>query len=360
MNPPSADIRAVMQISYVSDALLALFRSVVNLRSNALAPKTWECYSAAFCSFLEWLSSCDPQPNCAVSLDLFVVRYCEIIFDDDPHRGARQNYLNVMSAIEFTCAEIAGFLHNSRQALRGWNRITPARSPAPFSSEHVAAMAGYFYIIRRPLLALAIQVTFSGYLRAGELLALRTDDVCFSSDPRLAVYDSAHAGLLIRSAKTGKLQFVSLQDQKVVAALRATVQELRMGSSNSRVFPISYSQVSSALKSAVDHIHLPPKEFTLHSLRHGGATCDFLRGVALKDVVMKGRWVSLSSCRPYLNAGQGLLLRAKLCHLSLRLINTYAEILRNLQTREGWTAGAAGEEKSQYSSPRCRPVAAAA
>ena len=91
-------------------------------------------------------------------------------------------------------------------------------------------------------------------------------------------------------------------------------------------------------KEALLYFPLDKAGFTLHSLRHGGATRDYLGGVALNDIMVKGRWVSLSSCRRYLNAGQGLLLRVRIPRSSRLALTSCAEITRNLQIWKGWTA----------------------
>ena len=121
------------------------FEAVGHLRAAALAEKTWTCYSRAMSAFLAWLECCARTPSYSVSLDLFLVQYCEVQYDDNPKRGSRQHCVNAMSALEFTCAELAGRLVHTRQALRGWSRLSPARSPAPLSAEMVTAMAGFFY-----------------------------------------------------------------------------------------------------------------------------------------------------------------------------------------------------------------------
>ena len=267
------------------------------LRSNALAEKTWTSYRKETAMFLDWLGTCDPQPSCAESLDLFVVRYCEIRYDDDPRRGCRQSCVNSMCGLEFICAELSGSLRHTRQALRGWSRLVPARSPPPLSADLVMSLSGYFYGTQRPMHALAMQLAFACYLRAGELLSLTPGDVCFADDPRLVGYRSLHAGILIRTAKTGTFQFVALQDRAVVGALEAAVGATSCRAFSEPLFGISYAQLSSALKEALAYFGLDNADFTLHSLRHGGATRDYLAGTELSDIMVKGRWVSLSSCR---------------------------------------------------------------
>ena len=50
------------------------------------------------------------------------------------------------------------------------------------------------------------------------------------------------------------------------------------------------------------------KSYVPHSLRHGGATHDFLRGLSLEDILHIGRWASIKSARHYVQEGRALLL----------------------------------------------------
>jgi hypothetical protein len=51
--------------------------------------------------------------------------------------------------------------------------------------------------------------------------------------------------------------------------------------------------------------------FTPHSLRHGGATNDFLNNVPMMDIVMRGRWQSAKTARRYVQSGRSLQLQMK-------------------------------------------------
>ena len=46
----------------------------------------------------------------------------------------------------------------------------------------------------------------------------------------------------------------------------------------------------------------------MHSLRHGAATRDFLRGKAIEDILHRGRWVSVKAARNYVQASPAMLL----------------------------------------------------
>ena len=46
-----------------------------------------------------------------------------------------------------------------------------------------------------------------------------------------------------------------------------------------------------------------------HSLRHGGASCDFLvwGGERLEEILFRGRWASMASTRHYVQTGPALM-----------------------------------------------------
>lgn len=203
-------------------------------------------------------------------------------------------------------------------------------------------------------------MAFDGYLRAGELLSLRVGNIFLPDDLRLVTHDSKCAGLLIRSVNTGVLQFIGLSDSSFTAALASFLPHGSHPCLHKPLFPFTYPKLSAAFREAIMHLRLPGGEFTLHSLRHGGATRNLLRGSSIRDIMVKGRWSSLNSFRLYLNAVQGLLLRVKLCDAARSRVEACAEITRNLQCREGWTADAVRRgSQSTPRSPRRRNTAAA-
>lgn len=46
----------------------------------------------------------------------------------------------------------------------------------------------------------------------------------------------------------------------------------------------------------------------MHSLRHGGATHDFIRGMTIEWIMFRGRWASSKSARHYIQSGRAVML----------------------------------------------------
>ena len=52
--------------------------------------------------------------------------------------------------------------------------------------------------------------------------------------------------------------------------------------------------------------------FVPHSLRHGGASCDYMAmgAVRLEDILHRGRWATIKSTRHYIQQGPALMAEA--------------------------------------------------
>ena len=140
-------------------------------------------------------------------------------------------------------------------------------------------------------------------LRISELLGLRREDVADAGDARL---DSGFAStaLRIRKAKTGRNQFVTIDDPAVRQLVRELVAATDPGQP---LFPSTPPQFRARFKHVCAELSLSPA-YVPHSLRHGGATRMHMSGAKLEDVLMRGRWESTKSARRYVQAGRAILL----------------------------------------------------
>ncbi len=67
-----------------------------------------------------------------------------------------------------------------------------------------------------------------------------------------------------------------------------------------RLFPFTAGRFQKWLKATCHVLGVGSIGFTPHSLRHGGATTDFLRGLAVADIQFRGRWKCFESLCRYL------------------------------------------------------------
>lgn len=169
-------------------------------------------------------------------------------------------------------------------------------------------------------MAVMVLLSFDLYLRVNEALRLDITDVTLPGMG--AATGTSAGGIHIRIAKTGVNQSVLLRSSLVIELLRRHASNIASGP----LFSFSYKQYTSQLASVLQELDIAHVDIlTPHSLRHGGASHDFLRGVPLADIIARGRWASVEGGRRYIQAGRALL-------LSLRLPQTVESMCRQLTT----------------------------
>ena len=63
----------------------------------------------------------------------------------------------------------------------------------------------------------------------------------------------------------------------------------------------------------------------MHSLRHGGASYDLIRGVPMDKIIIRGRWSGLAVTRRYIQESQALVLELSVPQAALAKVKLYTE-----------------------------------
>jgi hypothetical protein len=151
-------------------------------------------------------------------------------------------------------------------------------------------------------------VGFSTYMRSAELVKVTVAEVAFPGDPVLI--DPRHAAILIGRSKAGRPQWAKVRSALAVLALRVMVAGKPR---DARVFDCTSRELLDGFKMAQIAIGFPVPIFVIHSLRHGGATHDFVSGaLVFLDIRLQGRWSGESITLHYVQEGQAAILRATL------------------------------------------------
>ena len=275
------------------------------LFESAFAPATLVKYRSSVTDFLNWMDSNNEDPTSTTDMDNALVRYFHDMYieRDGKNRSAAEA---CKSGVEMYFPSMKGKLHGAKLALRGWRRNRPP-SPHPPLTWDLAVLIACTIASRtgNSPLAISVLVAFDAYLRVGELTNLRKEDVTDSKDPRLGP-SASFKGMALRLAKTktGPNQWCEIRNPTVCTLLRDLVRNTLPGN---LVFPFSSSTFRTHFKSACALRGLA-RDYVPHSLRHGGATRDFLAGVPLEEVLRRGRWASTKSARHYIQSGRSLLL----------------------------------------------------
>jgi len=102
----------------------------------------------------------------------------------------------------------------AKRQLRGWKRMEPTSSREPVPELVAFGMAVQFCRSGKPCFGLAVLLAFDTYMRIGEILGLQNKDVIVKGDIRLTSFPrDVVGGVLIKVAKTGRNQMVSVRDE---------------------------------------------------------------------------------------------------------------------------------------------------
>ena len=202
--------------------------------------------------------------------------------------------------------ELRRLLPVTRQCLKGWERVRPTQSYPPLTWELTVLLASSLLRSGYHGPAISLLLAFDCYLRVSELLGLRRCDIVMPSDARMGRASTGMAVILPRT-KTGLNQSVPLQDPVVAQVLCAWMHAAPPRTpADARVFPYSQGQLRRLMRAACLSHGLVTR-YVPHSLRHGGATADFLRTNSVEHVQFRGRWRSMESTRRYVQASRALL-----------------------------------------------------
>jgi hypothetical protein len=75
-----------------------------------------------------------------------------------------------------------------------------------------------------------------------------------------------------------------------------------------RIFPFTPDSFRLLLRQVSESLGVGHIPYVPHSLRHGGATYDYLSGHTVEQIMFRGRWVATESARRYIQTSRALLI----------------------------------------------------
>lgn len=300
-----------------SSASSALLRASVKDRTS-------DAYLKEIRKFADWLRATSHPPITSyIILDNLLLSYIDERFDSTPTRGERQYCINLLSGIQHFMPYCRHHIHLSWKAIRGWNNLVPGRTTTPFPYGLHLLFAFLFLRDGRIQLGILLVVAFDNYLRAREALALRVVDI---QPPT----PGQSGSIAVLAAKTGAYQSVRLRSG-VATDLLLWWKDVRAQRGYSQLFDVSYHQWLAAIQQLAGQLCVTKLRFTIHSLRHGGATHDFIQGMSLPDILHRGRWASTKTTERYIQDGPAHALEVQLpaaVHRMSSLLESRPGILR--------------------------------
>ena len=304
------------------------------LQRAAIAPSTLRIYSRAVVLFFQWFafSPFSRFPLSASVLDRALSAYAHHLFR--VHHGTHRHLVEgaLWGLIHF-CPHLSGHFYSSILALRGWRRLQPSVSWLPVPAPLVALVSFSCGLFARALpqasqlgrslwrVGFAALLAFDTYMRISELSSFLPEHVVVNRHLRpFAV------AILLPTTKTGANQYVLVREPVLAASLlrMRDVALLDPVQRRSPLLGIS-APLFRHLFSRLCSLWLPSLRFTPHGLRHGGACSDFLRGLPIADIKVRGRWRSDRSLVLYLQAGRNFLLSQSFSPVGLSFAHVAAQ-----------------------------------
>lgn len=276
------------------------------LRGFVRTDRTNRRYQQALAGFLEFCRRQGLGTRSAAAVDSALQRYFDGLFRERGGRG-KSVAATTLAAVHARRPLLRGHLLGAQEALRGWARKVPGRSYPPLTRELTVAIAVWLARHGEAEAGAAVLLSFSALLRISEAAALRVRHVALPGDRRLDNDAAAGAVVRFRRAKGGREQSVTIEAPEAVQALRFLVRSARRAGRRLLV-GLTAPQLRARFKQACKGLGIATNDYVWHSIRHGGATWLYLRGVDFRRIKLQGRWKSARSAEIYVQRGRAILL----------------------------------------------------
>ena len=243
----------------------------------------------------------DVTPQSHVDMDEALLDYFHSMFLERDGAG-RNDAECTLYGVELFLPDLKRKLQAARLALRGWRRMRPPRQHPPLTYPLAVLIACRLAVTGYMDFAIATLLAFDTYLRVGELVGLRVADVADAGDDRLGG-GTILMSIRLAATKTGPEQWAEVRDPAVRTLVCAVLESRKRGGS---LFNFTTHTFRVRFKAACAELGLS-ESYVPHSLRHGGATRDFMAGASLEEVLRRGRWATTKSARHYIQSGRAIL-----------------------------------------------------
>lgn len=229
-------------------------------------------------------------------IDRRFAKYLEQLYDDD---GSMQSGENARNGLHVWIPRTKNRLRRSHTILHYWAKAREQYSYPPIPRNVVTLVAISLAKRDEHHAAVAVLLSFDCYLRINECLQLTKADVTIPRDARLGGDPHEKTTIHLRRTKTLDNLSCVVHDPVVARLLHRIVNSLP--SSSSRLFPLTQSAYREhCFKGTLRGLGLAHLHFVPHSLRHGGATHDYvIEGRPLEYIIRRGRWASAKSADRY-------------------------------------------------------------
>ena len=290
------------KIAHLSAAADRSSSSLTFLEVNTVRESTAARYRQALDDFQKWMTTNMMDDTTVESVDQAVIEFLE----DRYFKGYGANTGEfLLCALRFyvpSFRESTVVLPRAHRALRGYRRLSPGFSRAPLPAVALSALVGSALFAQDLELAVAMVVCFICYLRPGELLSLKANQIILP----VRGSQTSHAAVLLApfegqvATKTGKLDDSVIIDWKELPSVTKILAKLAGNRGDQKLWSFNHTEFNKkfaehAEKSGVSALRPHP-----YALRHGGASFDaFHRRREVGANQLRGRWRAESSVACY-------------------------------------------------------------
>ena len=286
-------------------------RRGISLRGLGISVKTEARYNSALATLMPILETASDIQ----SLDPL----CEEWVEAQWVKGTPLGLIgDALCGLQHYWPQVKGELRGAWRLYKHWRRIeVPQRAP-PLPRSVALALIGLFLDWECTEMAFLIALGFHTFLRTGEILALRHQDIL--------LHPLKPGAVTIRKSKTG-LRFnideaVAIYDVELYR-LWELCQLPWPKPRQQLIWNRSASNFRTWFYKGLEALKLQGHKYQPYSIRRGGATHAFVTTQSLDTILLRGRWRSLAVARLYLEDGQSQLAQLQTSKQSQSLLNRY-------------------------------------
>lgn len=269
---------------------------VGKLQDAIVKPVTTERYRQMFQQFLSFTNLTKLRMQAEPStVDARLVDFIEFLWSD----GEPKSYANyAVASVQYYVPECKRQLTKSWKLVSTWNKIELPARVVPIAAEVLLAIAGLFEKWRWRRLSLMLVVAYSTFLRTGEIFRIRRENVVLGGPNQPAV-------IFLQDTKTSQRKQILWEKVlvKEPLAIDCLVELCNGWPKPQLLIQESVFQFRKIWKDSVDALHLSQWKILPYSIRRGGATSAYKRGMSFEELMQQGRWSNVSTARIYLDEG---------------------------------------------------------
>ena len=264
------------------------------LRRQVVSSKTEDRYKESFRKFCQFhhfaINFSIPQ---GPVFDDLVSEYIEHLWEEGEPKSTA-NY--TLAAIQFYRPQTKHNLPWAWKLVKVWNAVEFPQRATPLTPQLLMSFAGIAFKWGQTELGWLLVVGFTLFLRTGELLSLKVQDVVLRGS----------AGVVyLAPSKGAKRKFLPLERVEVSESICSQALQCLIRGKKPGDFLWSHSRhkFMSLWHDIVFDLELQNCNFFPYSLRRGGASSAYRAGSTLDQLVTMGRWSNVSTARIYLDLG---------------------------------------------------------